>query len=127
MFATSDQKAAVDLLAKIHREAPKVNPKVKEITDVQMPDFNEVQEEMSDAVTFKHTPNKFMKYMDTSMEKFFYQRDYTLQNFNFYLQVLSAQYKVEEAEKAFERMQILGLQPDKETFNHLITVNAKSK
>lgn len=70
MFATSDQKAAVDLLAKIHRETPKINPKVKEITDVQMPEFNEIQEEMSEAVTFKHTPNKFMKYMDTNMEKY---------------------------------------------------------
>lgn len=68
-----------------------------------------------------------MRYAYSTTYRFFYQRNYTLQNFNFYLQVLSAQYKAEEAEKALDKMQILGLQPDKETFNHLITVNAKLK
>ena len=30
-------------------------------------------------------PAEFMKHMDTSLENFFYQRPYTVKNFNFYL------------------------------------------
>ena len=37
----------------------------------------------------KLTPGGYLKYMDTSFESFFYQRDYNLKNFNFYLQVLA--------------------------------------
>ncbi len=55
--------------------------------------------------------------MDTSYESFFYQRDYTLKNFKFYLQVLAQQYKHEDALKAFRRMEDMGLKPDDEAYN----------
>lgn len=34
-----------------------------------------------------------MKYMDSSFEGFFYQREYSLKNFNFLLQILNQQHK----------------------------------
>jgi len=117
----------VDLLSKIHREDTKVSPLVKETTKVGMYDFNETKEHISEALTFKSSPGKFMKYMDTGIEKFFYQRDYTLENFNFYLQVLSSQYKGDEAEEVIQKMKILGIKPDYETYTQLIAVSAKLK
>lgn len=68
-----------------------------------------------------------MKYMDTSMEKFFYQRNYTLENFNFYLQVLCSQYKGEETLKVLDQMKTLGIEPDKASYVHVITTFAKLK
>jgi len=124
-FSSQHYRDAVDLLDKIQTLEPKISPEVKKLTKIDIPEFMERKQEISEALTFKHTPNKFMKYMDTSMEKFFYQRDYNKKNFNFYLQILSSQYKIEEAEKAIERMKILGIEPDLETYNHLATLYAK--
>lgn len=125
-FAKSEKKHAVDLIGKIHREEPKYPPEIKKVADVKMPTFSETLEEgEEEAKTLKYSPNKFMKYMDTSMEKFFYQREYTLKNFNFYLQVLTSQYKAEEAKKVISKMVTLGISPDSESYNHLVTVHAK--
>jgi pentatricopeptide repeat domain (PPR motif) len=44
--------------------------------------------------------------MDTSLEGFFYKREYNLANFNFLLQVLAEQKKFDEALKAFEKMKV---------------------
>jgi hypothetical protein len=43
----------------------------------------------------KTRPGEYLKHMDTAFETFFYQRDYSLKNFNFYLQVLAQQYKAD--------------------------------
>ena len=124
-YFSSTQKQAIELLDKIHREESKISPNIKRATKVDVPQFNEKAVEVSEEVTFKHSPGKFMKYMDTSLEKFFYQRNYTLENFNFYLQVLWEQYKIEEWEKALSRMQILGIKPSPESYNYLLTAYAK--
>lgn len=108
-------------------EEGKISPKIKSVTKDEMPDFSLAKDEISEAVTFKGHPTKFMKYMDTSMEKFFYVREYNLENFNFYLQVLSSQYKAEEAQKAIERMQMLGIEPDSTSYALLMTSFAKLK
>jgi hypothetical protein len=42
-----------------------------------------------EAFQAKVTPGSYVKHIDTSFESFFYQREYTLKNFNFYLQVLA--------------------------------------
>ena len=68
-----------------------------------------------------------MKHMDTTFENFFYQRDYTLKNFNFYLQVLAQQYKTKEAMEAYKKMETLGIKPNDETFTQLMTAYAKNK
>lgn len=122
---STNYSQALDLLSKIHYAESKISPEIKKVTKVDMPNFNERTENISEALTFKHSPNKFMRYMDTSMEKFFYQREYTQKNFNFYLQVLCSQYKTEEIEKAFRNMKTLGIEPDLESYTHLITAFAK--
>lgn len=62
-------------------------------------------------------PGEFMKHMDSSFESFFYQRDYNERNFTFYLQVLAAQYKSEDALKAFRRMEAMSITPTDYTYN----------
>jgi hypothetical protein len=48
--------------------------------------------------------------MDSSLEGFFYKRDYNLQNFNFYLQVLAEQKRFPESLRALEKMKVISLQ-----------------
>ena len=103
----------------------KYSPEIKKVVDNKMPEFNEQFEEPSKENTLKYAPNKFMKYMDTSMEKFFYQRDYSLANFNFYLQVLTSQYRVDDVVEVFEKMKTLGIQPSTESYTHIITAYSK--
>ena len=124
-FTKVEKKKAVELVGKIHREDVKYSPEIKRVADSKMKEFNEQTDEISDANTLKYSPSKFMKYMDTSMEKFFYQRDYSIKNFNFYLQVLTSQYKVDEVVEVFNKMNTLGIAPDSESYNHIITVHSK--
>jgi len=49
-------------------------------------------------------PSRTIRHIDTTFEHFFYQRPYTLKNFNFYLQALAQQYKPEEAYVTLEKM-----------------------
>jgi pentatricopeptide repeat protein len=44
--------------------------------------------------------------MDSSLEGFFYKREYNLSNFNFLLQVLAEQNRFSEAVKAMEKMKV---------------------
>ena len=52
-----------------------------------------------------------LKSLDSDFESFFYKREYTERNFCFYFQVCAQQYKPQEAMKAFEKMQVLGIKP----------------
>ena len=65
--------------------------------------------------------------MDTSMESFFYQRAYTERNFCFFLQILSAQGKMNEALKAFRLMESMKIRPTDHTYNQLMMVFAKNR
>lgn len=67
--------------------APLMKKEIKE----RFPEFDEkapvsMSDEMSQA---KMAPGEYLKNIDTSFESFFYQRDYNLKNFNFYMQVLA--------------------------------------
>jgi pentatricopeptide repeat protein len=50
-----------------------------------------------------------------------------LNNFNFYLQVLSAQYKAEDALETLRKIETLGMRPTDETYNHVMTAFAKNR
>ena len=71
--------------------------------------------------TLKYSPAKFMQTIVPKLD------DYSLKSFNFNLQVLATQYKANEAQKLFDQMQILGVEPDSKTYTHLMTVYAKTK
>lgn len=47
-----------------------------------------------------------MKLMDTSIEGFFFKREYNLENFNFLLQALAEKKDMESAFRAFEKMKV---------------------
>ena len=72
-------------------------------------------------VILKYSPSKFMRTITPKLDS------YTLKSFNFNLQVLATQYKAEEAQKVFDQMKIVGVSPNEESYNHLITVYAKTK
>lgn len=71
-------------------------------------------------------PQEFVKHMNTSYESFFFQREYTRKNFDFYLQVLASQYKDEEALKVLSRMQAMGIRPDGAQYAKVMQAFAKT-
>ena len=120
-------------------KTPKVSPKLKKELKKKVPtyisqvlenfeDGLDALEDSGDPATFKYkSPDQFMKHMDTSMESFFYQREYNTKNFNFYFQVLAAQYKKDEAIQAFRKMEAMGIKPNDSTYNYLMLNYAKNK
>mmetsp|Transcript_33326 Transcript_33326/g.51076 ORF Transcript_33326/g.51076 Transcript_33326/m.51076 type:complete len:83 (+) Transcript_33326:97-345(+) len=79
---------------------PKTSPQIKKLFAKQLPTYiNETNkalevfdnaEDGTPAHFGQRAPDQFMRHMDTSFESFFYQRDYTEKNFNFYLSVLAS-------------------------------------
>ncbi len=61
--------------------------------------------------------------MDTSLEGFFYKREYNLHNFNFLLQVLAEQKKFDESLKAFEKMKVKSSLGPSYDFYRLLVLN----
>ena len=128
----------VDLLETVPIKAPKVSPAVKTEIKKKIPAYIDdlmkdipedlALEESGDPASFKSkTPDQFMKHMDSTFESFFYQRDYTLKNFCFYLQVLSHQQKKDDALVAFRRMEQMGIRPNDTAYNYLMLNFAKDK
>jgi len=70
---------------------PEMAPLMKKELKKRFPEFDTPSgasvEEALDGGAFdpKTTPGGYLKHMDTSFESFFYQRDYSLKSFNFYL------------------------------------------
>lgn len=69
----------------------------------------------------------YMKNIDSSFEGFFFKREFNLNNFNFYIQVLARQGKREEAENALTKMEEMGIKPNMDTYNQLMVAYARDK
>lgn len=52
-------------------------------------------------------PQDVYKKMDSTVEGFFYKREYNIQNFNFLLQILSEKKQYEESLKILEKMKVV--------------------
>lgn len=68
-------------------KTPETAPQIKKELSKRFPEFDDKVQASLNNPDFmpKLAPNEFLKNMDTSFESFFYQRDYNLKNFNFYL------------------------------------------
>jgi hypothetical protein len=70
---------------------PELAPLMKQELKKRFPEFDEDPSKPAEGggldgfVDPKLTPGGYLKHMDTSFESFFYQRDYSMKNFNFYL------------------------------------------
>lgn len=69
---------------------PEMAPMMKKEIREKFPEFdaaptleNSMQQGNLDEI--KLSPGEYLKHMDTSFESFFYQRDYSMKSFNFYL------------------------------------------
>jgi pentatricopeptide repeat protein len=113
------------------------------LTENKLIQINEISKEMKQEITtglmnmqidpFKKNvmtevdAHNYMKHLDSSFEGFFFKREYNLKNFNYYLQVLVRQHKTNQLEEVLERMKELGIQPDLESYNQVLTGYAKNK
>ena len=75
----------------------------------------------------KVSSSNYLKLMDSTFEGFFYKRDYTLKNFNFYLQVLAKQHKTDEALEILKKMNTIGITANYESYNHVLSAFSHSK
>ena len=73
------------------------------------------------------TPDKMLEQIDFSFESFFSKRELNLSNFNKLLQVFSQHGKIDEALGAIEKMKILSITPDHNSFVQLIIGSGRSK
>jgi len=108
-----------------------LTPELKEELDKQV----NILDDMTKSSGFLKSPNlmtrfeayNYMKHLDTSFEGFFFKRDFNLNNFNYYIQVLARQGKVQESENALIKMEEMKIQPNIETYTHLMTCYAREK
>lgn len=64
--------------------------------------------------------------MDSSLDNFFKKREYTVENFNFLLNVLALQQRVDRVPAVLAKMQALGVQPDEKSYNYMIKAAGNS-
>jgi pentatricopeptide repeat protein len=69
----------------------------------------------------------YMKKMDSSFEGFFFKREFNLNNFNYYLQILSRQSKWDQFDGVLTRMQEMGIKPNLTSYTHILTGYARAK
>lgn len=121
----------------------KSGKKISILTQNKIIEKNEISKEMRDQISTqlmnlqiepfqKNVLNEadahnYMKHLDSSFEGFFFKREYNLKNFNYYLQVLIRQHKVDECELTIKKMEEIGIQPNLESYNQLLTGYAKNK
>ena len=83
-------RAPIDLVKVRVDKKPEMAPLMKKELKEKFPEFdaaptleNSMQQGNFDEI--KLSPGEYLKHMDTSFESFFYQRDYSVKSFNFYL------------------------------------------
>ena len=72
-------------------------------------------------------PESFFAEIDVSLESFFHNRDFTLDNFNLLLQVMSQKGKIDESLGLIEKMKLMGIMPNLRSYIHLITASGRAK
>jgi pentatricopeptide repeat protein len=108
-------------------EKNEISPTIREEIKNMSSFLSDKESLFYDNVMEKADAHNYMKMLDSTFEGFFFKREFTLKNFNYYLQVLTRQNKIPQAEEAFKKMQELGIIPDIETYTHLLTIHAKNK
>lgn len=103
--------------------SPKTRKEIKDLvepTEETLPFsvFSQNLMEKSDATAY-------MKSLNSTFEGFFSKRDFTLDNFNFLLQIQSKKLEIDEMQLTLEKMASLDIQPDDISYLHLL--NAYSK
>lgn len=58
------------------------------------------------------------------MEAFFFKREYTIDNFNFLLNLLAEQQKADTIPSVIKKMLNLGILPDERSYNYMIKAAA---
>ena len=64
------------------------------------------------------------------MESFFFERSYSLENFNFLLNLIAEQAPKDyqaRLQQVLQKMQMLRVKPDEKTYNYLIKAAGKAK
>lgn len=68
---------------------------------------------------------KYITTVDTSFESFFLKREYSLQTFNFFLQVLAKKGEASQAYSTLKTMREIGIEPDFRSYNSVMAAYAK--
>lgn len=64
------------------------------------------------------------KRIDTDLEAFFYKREYNLENFNFLINLLGHQNKLQHIPEVISKMELMNIASDERTYNYMIKAAA---
>ena len=103
-----------------------ISPDIKSELDSGIKMFTEIEKEDKTPMS-KVDAYYFMKSIDGKFESFFHNREFSIKNFNYYMQVLSSQFKLKEMEATVLKMREMGINPSLNTFVILMTAYAKQK
>jgi hypothetical protein len=62
--------------------------------------------------------------MDSSVDSFFLKREYTLNNFNFLLNILAEQQNTDKIPAVLDKMAFLKMLPDETSYNYMVKAAA---
>jgi len=102
-----------------------MTPELKVEFDKQINYYENMKEKTE--LMEKVDSTNYLKMIDSTFEGFFFKREYNLKNFNFYLQVLSKHHKPDEAFRTLEKMITMGIAPDYESYNHVLSAYARDR
>lgn len=72
------------------------------------------------------TPENALVKLDSSLEGFFYQREYNLNNFNLLIKMLASKKEIDECLSVLEKMKIMGIKPNRQTYVQLMIGSGKA-
>ena len=77
--------------------------------------------------TLIRDPTKFYMALDTSFETFFAKKEYNLENFKFYLQILIKNEQIDQLPTTLVKMDKFNIKPDSTIYSIVMSAYAKAK
>lgn len=105
---------------------PHMPVKKSKLTKEMKKDINKELEFMRPRLA-NATPDTLLSKLDTSMEGFFYKREFSVSNFNLLLRVYSHKGNIDECLGVIEKMKVLGLIPDVHSYVQLLTACGRAR
>ena len=131
MSKRAKQKASETKLLKVHkmpiRFVQPYMPVVKNPLTSAMKEEMEKQLSIFKPELQSTPPERFLEEIDVSLESFFHKREFNLANFNLLLQILSQKGRIDESLGILEKMKILGVIPNLNSYIQLITASGRAK
>lgn len=114
-----DKETIAFIKPNLHVKKTPLSPEVKEQIE------NSLQIQDSNSWQFRR-PGEVLSHLDSTLEVFFQNRPYNVENFNLLLKIQAQHGKVNSAMDSLDKMQILDIQPNLQSYLGVMSAAAKS-